>query len=130
METTESPTYTSYNQVLSNYVEGYEKGGIEDRLTRNGHMSPYDGEPCASAAKTVITDLLNSAQFPPIESKINRVEILDRLTETARLTRKIKYDLKPTTVDAVLISFINYVGGMNGVDCGLYARDLDNENKS
>lgn len=119
-----SKSYKTYNELLhEQYRQKYIRT-VEESLTRNNHMNEYDGEPCAKAANTVLINLIDSTILPKISSKPTSGDILDLLTDNARVVRRTSFDLKQTTTDAILVDFINYVGGMCGVDWGLYTSDL------
>lgn len=54
----------------------------------------------------------------------NAIHVLEALTESAKHIRKEKCPLKQTTIDAVLVAFINYVGLCFRCDYALYTSDL------
>ena len=71
---------------------------------------------------------------------MTKLELLKMLTENAKEFRKdsghygrnahmhaITECPPQDVIDAVLTGFINHVGGLQGVDYGLYARDLATE---
>ena len=49
---------------------------------------------------------------------------MERLVTAAHQARKVRYDLKQSTIDAVLVDFINYVGTVRGYETALVAKDL------
>jgi len=68
---------------------------------------------------------------------MTKAQMLDMLTEQAREFRKdtnvfrrnnhmhkMRKQPSQTTIDAILVSFINQVGTMQGLDYGLYTKHL------
>ena len=50
--------------------------------------------------------------------------VLESITRNWRMNDYDGEEIKETTIDAILVDFINYVASHQGLDLGLYTKDL------
>jgi len=53
--------------------------------------------------------------------------VLESLTRNCHMNDYDGEDIKETTIDAILVDFINYVAAHQGMDLGLYTRYLGDD---
>lgn len=105
-------------------AETFVKGGVLASIQRDRHMNDF-GENPETFDEGIVLEMLRKlikvTSFPSTMA-------LDALNALKAGADKIRLHtdapLKQTTIDAILVAFVNYVGLCCCVDYGLYTKDL------
>jgi CRISPR/Cas system endoribonuclease Cas6 (RAMP superfamily) len=63
-----------------------------------------------------------------IEAKeYKKEDVLKSITRNSHMNDYDGEEVKETTIDAILVDFINYIAAHQGVDLALYTRDMEED---
>lgn len=110
-------------RAVQNRIPKYIENGVRKSLLQNDHMNQFT-EKSKDFDEALVLKLLNKLIDESNFYSWTTEYVLKALTVSAKEIRLNDFGLEQSTIDAVLVDFINYCGASAGVDYALYIIDI------